>query len=349
MYWIWVTYILRLLLPLGFLCAQLWCDEPSWQGRARVKALRGLDQFLNWSIPSERSYHLSDSAEEVTYDNDVPAIVEFSSQYGYFSAYRPLVATATSDLHDIELVHDLLECVNRKIANLEQKQLMTAEIMTKVLAYRDLKIGDTFNLCLGDTPKKYVVDIVFNLWHGMPAFGLIPQDNVAAAPILLFRGTDPSLDSQRGWASLISDLDIAGPGYKAFQKAKKELQSWLKKVTTSGRKAKVMGFSLGGALAAYTYLFENDLMSDEPSYAFNAPGLSIKLLEQWNELPSSVAFRSYVTLGDMVSKVGRLFGTVYELRIDKDLLPLEAHTQLMLAQPITTQATVDVIEENRSR
>lgn len=345
-------------LSLGFLFTQLQCaqcplpkviEKPSWQGKTRVKALRGLDQFLNWSITLDRSYLLSASEEEVTYYNDVPAIVEFERQYGYFSASHPLVATATSDHYDIELVRDLLECVNSQIAKLEQKHLLTAEILTKVLAYRELKTGDTFNLCLGDSPKEYAVDIVFNLWHGMPAFGLTPKGQDKAAPILLFRGTDPSLDSQRGWASLISDLDLAGPGLNAFHNAREELHRWLKKVTTDGPKAKVMGFSLGGALAAYTYLFENDLMSDEPSYAFNTPGFTKELLEQWKELPSSTAFQSYVTLDDVVSKFGRLFGAVYELRIDEDLLPLEAHTLLMLAQPRTVQAVVDVLEENSSR
>src|SRR5207249_1381181 len=138
-------------------------------------------------------------------------------------------------------------------------QLASAELLSKVLAYRDLQLGQTIQIPVEIKGKivleTFTVDHLFDIWQGMPAFGLIPKKKNLSS-LLLFRGTDFSLISKRGIASVMSDLDPSGPGLKAFFHARKEIGGWLQAVQAQGKPARVMGFSLGGALAAYTFIYE---------------------------------------------------------------------------------------------
>jgi hypothetical protein len=142
----------------------------------------------------------------------------------------------------------------------------------------------------------------------------------------------------------MSDLDFAGPGLSAFQNAQEEIHEWLIKAQANGIKAKVMGFSLGGALAAYTYIYENAWVAPQGSIAFCPPGFSEKVIEEWQGLEQTKkqGFTIYVNEGDIISKIGRLFGTVYALSTKKPLKPLSAHTALMSAQTVFFKARVDV-------
>ncbi len=202
----------------------------------------------------------------------------------------------------------------------------TNEILTKVLAYRDLKekmeipIPSENGLLI-----TYTVDTLFDLWHGMPAFGLIPKNNPEAPPLLIYRGTEFSF---RGWGSILSDLDFKGPGFSAFRKAQPKIHAWLEK---TGKKTQVLGFSLGGALAAYTLLFEKDLLSS--AIAFNMPGLSLKNYELWRTLKDSPPFISYVTQGDFVAKIGHTIGDLRICSTGTPMKPLTAHTTLISFEP----------------
>lgn len=223
------------------------------------------------------------------------------------------------------------------------------EALAKVAAYRDWKVGDELlwrNSTTG-VIETYRLDYIFDIWHGMPAFGWIAK--TGGSPVLLFRGTDFSLTSERGWASLISDLDPAGPGLTAFMKARSTLQQWLKKVSQPGVRAKVIGFSLGGALAAYTFLYERAWVSE--SIAFNPPGCSEEVFQAWQSLlpEEQQHLIVYVNRGDPVSKVGQLWGIPYQLAIFPLPRPLRAHTLFLSAERKFIGIPIDLTKENERR
>ena len=317
----------------------------TWKDRMRVKSLENLNQLLEWSATEkDKTYPLVQPLQEKTIAESIPEVKEFAEKYGYFSLKRPLVGKVTADITDQELVCCLLKSLYEKGSQGEYFEIAVAEILTKALAYRDLKVGQKINIPLEISGEIYyepfVVDKVINIWHGMPAIGLIPERD-GPASILLFRGTDFSFTSERGWASLLSDLDIAGPGLNAFKHAQGQISSWLKKVMKMGKTARVMGFSLGGALAAYTFIYENANIAKQGSISVCAPGVAGKVIEDWRSLPQK-GFKSYVNAGDLVSKVGKLFGPVYCLSTPQLCKPLTAHTRLICAEPVFSVALVDV-------
>lgn len=324
-----------------------------WKNRVRVRSLQNFDDFLNWTIPLHmRSYPLADPLQALEYKFQLSQSKEFLDWYGYFSLYDPLVGKVSKKKGGMQAAACLLTKISRDIDDGEALAFAIDEALAKVIAYRDLKEKDTVMLPCPQKRGKllsYRIDHIFDLWHGMPAFGLIGDKGTV--PILLFRGTDFSLDSERGWASLMSDVDIAGPGLSAFNKARQEIRTWLMKVAEGGQKARVIGFSLGGALAAYTYLYENDWVNPKGCIAFNPPGISDQSLEKWNTLPEEAkkAFRVYVNRGDVVSKVGKLFGNAYEISLATPLKPLKAHTLFLIAEQQFSVAKIDVDKENSGR
>ena len=86
---------------------------------------------------------------------------------------------------------------------------------------------------------QYEVDAVFDLWSKIRAFGLVNVSASCGAPILLFRGTDFSVLSEGGRASIISDLDPKGPGRTLFEKAEPELHKWLETIHPLKGKARI--------------------------------------------------------------------------------------------------------------
>ncbi len=310
-------------------------------GSSRVKALKALDCFLHWLARSKiRDYPASSSAgqEEWICANNLD-VEEFTKRYGYFSPLHPITAKVTSDDTDILPICSLLKTLYEKKTTGSYLEIALAEILTKVLAYRDLKAGQILDIPVeiqGELfYERFKVDCVFNLWHGMPAFGLIPQ-SPSMASILLFRGTDFTFVSKRGWASILSDLDRKGPGFSVFKSAQGQIAAWLSKAAALGKKAKAMGFSLGGALAAYTFIEEHSLLSTEPSIAVCGPGLTFELIGKWRALPleRQNSFISYVNAGDVVPQIGQLCGKVYSLCGTDFSSPLSAHTMLICSQPL---------------
>lgn len=333
--------------------ASLFQRPETWRDRVRLRTLNNLNQFLNWSFGDQyKKYELVEDAVEQKF-NGSPEIKSFIKNWGYFSLH-PIVGKVTTEAIDLTVVCCLLKALYENGGSSDFMQIAVGELMTKVLAYRDLKVGQrlTIPIIIDDQIflEDFIVDRIFNLWRGMPAFGLTPERNDIAS-ILLFRGTDFSLDSQRGWASLMSDLDIAGPGLTAFQHSKKEISKWLKTAHSNGKAAQVMGFSLGGVLAGYAFIYENQWLAEQGSISFCAPGVRQKVIDEWSLLPEERkrGFISYVNEGDIVSKVGRLFGSVYVLLAAKDFKPLTAHTMLMTSLSEFTKAQVDVPKENESR
>jgi hypothetical protein len=320
----------------------------TWKGRLRTNTLKNLDQLLNWGAGHlPRTYPLVHPLQQQKIEMDIPEIGEFVEKYGYFSPLHPIVSKTTMKEKDLALACWLLKILHDKGAQGEYLKIATAEILTKIIAYRELKVGQAIPIPLEKKGKVFLelftVDKVFDIGHGMPAFGLVPLSS-GVASILLFRGTDFSFGTERGWASILSDLDMAGPGLSTFRKSQGQLSDWLKKVKEAEKSARVMGFSLGGALAAYTFIYENALLAEGGSLAVCAPGVADNVVENFKALAAEkrAGFTSYVNAGDLVSKVGRLFGTVYCLSLERSLKPLTAHTLLMCSFPVFSQALIDV-------
>ncbi|MEI6242144.1 MAG: hypothetical protein WCP39_01925 [Chlamydiota bacterium] len=263
----------------------------------------------------------------------IDEIQEFEKKYGYFSEY-PLVGKVSSGAEDVDLVKNLLEAIHPQLQTPEQRLFIVGEILTKVLAYRDLKVGMDILIPFQEKKTLYTVEKVFDLWHGMPAFGLVPHKN-SLSPILLFRGTDFTFTSKRGLSSILSDLDFSGPGYTTFFNARHHLQKWLKEKAKKGKKARVMGFSLGGAFASYVSLYERDNISlDEPSLVYHTPGVHRKIFIEWGQVKAKhqPPLLVFIHPNDVVSKVGTILGSIYTISSKPQLPPLSAHVSLVSAQ-----------------
>jgi hypothetical protein len=314
--------------------------SPNWRLAIRTKALKNFDRFLSMSKPSGiKKYPTLEPKEKIENTNE--ELISFAQEFGYFSAIHPVVAKVTKSREDVDIVCCVLKDIHSPFAR--------DEILSKALAYRDLKIGNVIMISVEDKLEKFRVDRVFNLWNGMPAYGLVP-DRSGVSSILLFRGTDFSFISRRGWASMMSDLDIHGPGLSTFKNAQDKIHKWLEKVDGEGKKARVLGYSLGGALAAYAFIYENEWIAGD-CVAFCPPGIAEKVIEDFELLSEERQqdLTIYVDEGDLVSKVGHLFGNVYVLSANRPLKPVAAHTALMSGQPSYFIAPVDVEEENGLR
>lgn len=330
-------------------------ENISWRGKVRANALKKFDEFLFLTLGNRlKEYPLADPPRQEILDAEIFALKEFETKYGYFSPHRPTVGKVPAAKDDITLVCSLLKSLYEGELNRGHLEYAVVEVLTKVLAYRDLQKGQVIHIPVIVSGKwalePFTVDSVFDIWKGMPAFGLVPQ-RPGVASILLFRGTDFSLLTQRGWASIMSDLDIDGPGLGAFQRSRQKLRKWLQNVRDGGREARTMGFSLGGALAAYLFIYENALLSPENSFALCSPGVADKVIEAWRALPSErqQGFVSYVNTGDIIPKVGKMFGTVYCLTPRQTLRPLRAHTVLMSSLFPVTKSLVDVSQVKQEK
>jgi hypothetical protein len=331
-----------------------------WTGLMRIKALESIDKMLSLAFDLKtRSYKLHYPLRENTFINAANELIEFSNTFGFFSPNRPLLGRVTEEIEDIELTRKLLAAVHTQLSSPIERNIATGEILSKILAYRDLKEGMKFSLSVinargSSRLVEYIIDHVFDLWHGMPAYGLMPTEAGEAAPILLFRGTDLSMGTTRSWASVISDLNTSGPGLQVFRNAQVELHEWLERAAFYGVKARAMGYSLGGVLTAYTTIFEANLMNRKPrqtSMSFNPPGVSHAIWELWNDMTDKVRapLSVFVVRGDLVSKIGLLFGDVVEFSIDEHLKPISAHVLFVTGQPTYRFYPVNVDEENESR
>lgn len=310
--------------------------------------------FLSWlfKYPS-RQFELRESTPARTFENPSRDLHLFAKSYREKNACKGLICRVTPHFQDIEKVNLVLKEVYEQVEEPLLAEWSGMEILAKVMAYRNLKEGHAITLPVLEENGKvalatYVVDRVFDLWNKIRGFGLT-QEGKSGAPILLFRGTDFSFLTEGGRASIMSDLDPKGPGWTLFEKGQKKIRSWLQK---EGRPARVIGHSLGGSIAAYTLIEEADMMSarsHETSYAFNFPGIPKPLLEKWNQLESKPSFMGFVARGDLISKLGHLFGEVLELSLDTPLSPVRAHEMLLFSQPKGLLSEVDIESENTSQ
>lgn len=324
---------------------------------ALLKKHQYWDKFLSLIFNySSRCYQRKGPLQIQKFKNPVKELKYFSDNFGRFSP-KTLIGKVSKNEEDIQIVKNLLTCAFRKIKQPKIYDYASSEILSKVMAYRNLEEGMSFDLgYINDEGElaltTYTVSKIFDLWHKHIAFGLTPN-NKEAAPILLFRGTNFSMLSEGGRASIISDLDPEGPGKRLFHNSKSVLRQWLQKMAHQEKKTRVLGYSLGGALATYTALYEYDLINldeNHSSFSFNPPGINQELLNDWHaiEMSEKPQIKTFVTRGDIISKFGALVGDVYEVSTDRLLSPVIAHERLVFSEPVCYLIKVDIDKENDS-
>lgn len=302
---------------------------------ARTWSLSKLDSLLGICFPyQKRSYKTQEEIK--TYISPL-SLQKFAREHGYFS-HAPLLSLVSSSKEDLKVVQEALESAI-EVDN-DWLDFCITEILCKALAYRDMVLNHEIKIPIRNLQNQivleiFVLDRIFDLWQQMPAFGWVPK-NPHISSLLIFRGTDCSLTTKRSLASLFSDLDFSGPGFSVFRKAKVQIQEWLAQVHQKKRAARVLGCSLGGALAGHTFIEYCNLLSKESSVAFHPPGVFKQAKKNWNQLEEEIKqrFITYVAQGDFVSKVGSLIGNRYILSTDAPLKPLVAHTLLFAGQPL---------------
>lgn len=323
-------------------------------GQQRRQAIKGWDQLLTWALtPQYKPYKRAIPYVVKSYEVESELLLDFPENYGYFSIHHPIVGMVTESERDIVVTGCLLDEVHESLKDREQLSFTTHEILAKVLAYRSLKKG--MHITFSNSKEKlqtYVVDEVIDLWRGMPAFGLIPSKKNGIAPILLFRGTDLNLTTEKSWASVLSDLDPNGPGLSTFLGARTEIHNWLKKMKESYGPARAMGFSLGGVFVYYTLFYEGSLLHrSQPSVAFNPPGISEDLLAKWNGADPKLRppIVTYVNQGDFVSQIGFLLSPLWVASLNEEMGVITSHTMFISGQPSYELSKVDVPATNKER
>ena len=345
-----ICFLLEFFWLLGVVSLQAQDSSCSQVGMIRSQALCRLDSALSHTMPlSLRTYALQEG-ELQKFSDPLPALASFEEEFGYFSCQHPLVGVVTQEAKDLEPVQKLLQSLMQE-KDPKLLSLAVEEVLAKVLAYRNLEVG--MRIYIPTELKKkswelveYEVDTVLDLLYGMPAFGLLAQKQAKAPPLLLFRGTDLSLLSKKSWASILCDLDVSGIGWTAFQSAEPQIKKWLEKANSLRGPAKVVGFSLGGALSIYTALLEPSCLCRV--VAFNSPGVSKSLFLLWGkeQLPP-ISF--YAAQGDPVSKLGWIGPRAFEMAYKGSLGPIAAHTSLMTAKSPLFLFPIDLEQENKQR
>ncbi|MES2345516.1 MAG: hypothetical protein V4494_06240 [Chlamydiota bacterium] len=287
----------------------------------RAKALQTADFAMGVIFPERVCSFVFEKIKEKR-ENHVLEVKQFSDQHHFFSSDHPLIGVVTEREQDVWLVADFLKLMFDKAPS-AYLELMTMEVLAKILAFRCLKVGMELLIPIKGTLARYFVDQVILLDEGVPAFGLVAFNDTAPS-LLLFRGTELSW---KGRKSIVCDLDFKGVGYSRFIKTLPQISSWLK----SAYQPQVLGLSLGGIFAIYALLYHYELVTS--ATVFGPPGLRGKAYQKWQELDLNKKLTVYVTKGDCVPKYGHLVGTIKEFSLDKKLYPLTAHTKLMTAEP----------------
>lgn len=325
----------------------------------KIKRYQYWDKLLAYlfGYPS-RCFARQAPLEIEKFKNPNPNLKYFSDNFGRFSTSKSLIGVVSLEPNDIIVTQHLFKIIYDTLKSSRIVELCTIEILSKVLAYRNLQENMKLWIPIATSDDKveyieFVVDTIFDLWHQHAAFGLRPLTQSHVSPILLFRGTDFSLNRQGGRASILSDLDPDGPGRRLYLSCRSTLRHWLLQMSHLGEKARVLGHSLGGVLATYAAVYEHDLLSKNPlqaSYSFNAPGITDDLYKDWQDLTKEdmPSFYTFVTRGDIVSKFGTLFGDSYELFTGRPLSPMISHEQLIFSQPLSYMSKIDIEKENAS-
>ena len=234
---------------------------------------------------------------------------------------------------------------------------MTGQVLAKILSSRRLVEGmeveiPTVNANGDPVLTSYIVNKRFDLWKGVPAYGLVDKTG-EASPIILFRSTSFSPSGESSLASLTSNFHPKGPAWNIFATSRSQLKEWLLEHNHEGENpARLLGYSQGGAIVQYLAAYEPDLISKSsysPSMTFDAPGISKEVVDTFNHLPVKPNLKVFINKGDIVPKLGfKIFGDVYEIDTFKNLSITESHSNLSLLEPSWAIYKVDNAKENKS-
>lgn len=314
----------------------------------RSKFFLHLNKFLDW-ITSFQNFNYQKKSFLKDFLNPPECLIEFDQQHGFFSSKAPLVGQYTPLKSDLAYVEDILIKIDQVELEKDKRLFYIQEILSKVLAYRELNVGDVIKIPDFETPQSissYTLDVIFDLGLSMPAYAFTSQDKDKPT-ILIYRGTHFDLTHKSGVASIIADMDLYGPGYTAFFKIEPQLRSFLVKQKLNQKQTVTLGYSLGGVLSLYTGIFFKEFIDVTHSCAFNPPGVQKKLFKLCEKEKILEQFQVYVNNSDPVSKWGFLIGNVDILSIDKRMGPLMAHTMLMSSQNDLDFFQCDLQEENK--
>ncbi len=258
------------------------------------------------------------------------ALVHFGAHHGHGTSIHPLVATVTDKETDFTKLADLLQKIHEAHLDPVVKELFTEEALCKILAYRTCKGGETFTITSPEGPISYSIDRVFEMGGGIPAYGCLPTDT-KSSPLLIFRGSEFAFN-KRGKATMRAILDTNGSGFSMYKAARPQIREWLFEQQTTYGKAKVMGFSLGGALAAYAVIFDPEFF--HTGVAFNMVGVRRRMIKRWQGIRQEERprFIAYVNRGDPVSRIGSLLGDVSLFFIPGRHSPGKAHNLLLSSE-----------------
>lgn len=314
------------------------------------------EKALSWLFKSEEITYATEKAAPLSLmENSADELLEFASSYRGQFAQKNLICRVTNNPGDVQITVDLIKSLKHHIHDPNHLMLACDEILAKVLSYRRLKHGQKLALPIlnGESIEyiNYQVDTSFQLFNRMEAFSLINEDPSKGCPIMLFRGTDFSLVREEGRRSILHDIDPKGPGHSQFQKVKEDLSKCLEKVSKVNGAFRLIGHSLGGVMLLYTLTHYPQWLQKNPAFpsvAFNFPGTSAKMLEEYYAIKpeNRPAFKGFVSEGDVISKFGKLFGDVYTLSLGLGLSPIRAHEELFFLAPRVQMQKVAIHEEN---
>ncbi len=251
----------------------------------------------------------------------------------------------TFDGRNMKDVQDVLLKVYDNIEDSHIMQVMTAQILSKVLIGKNahfIKIGNKIKIPTVDQNGnknlvEYTFDTKFNLWRGVPAFGLIDKEG-RAAPLLIFRSTNTDLKEVDSFPTLVANLHPKGPGWKLFSQSQEKVSIWLEQANQqSEQKARTIGYSLGGILSSYFLTYRSEAFNKskhQPSFILDAPGVSQNIEKDWLDIEKKPFVQTYVNRGDLIPKLGDAFiGKAFEVRIAQNTKGFDSHRSLSFFAP----------------
>jgi pimeloyl-ACP methyl ester carboxylesterase len=155
---------------------------------------------------------------------------------------------------------------------------------------------------------------------GFEAYGLVPTSNDLQHPaILLYPGTTFNYQDTGLLARIMADIDPTGPGFTFFNMAYGNIEDWLKRNTDLEKNRKVItcGYSLGGALAAYTAAYLGQYLRE--SYTFASPAFSPFAANRWQENSEKPLLINFCNANDFIPTWGyERFGHDVVIHLDDE-------------------------------
>lgn len=346
----------------GLGCAHLQNGEFDKGSEILIKAFetdrkQAAAQFFDWML-----YDLPHTLFKAHLASSEPFLAPdpFPEELAFYTEelkdYNHTANTGSSEHnHNIRTSEKAFYIINETIENPQYRQIMTTEILVKVIAFSKPKEGAIFRLPsakMGEKMLEYTLDKVLTLQNDIPAFGFTSKDP-KALPIILFRGTAPALSVKGGIHSIHCNFDPKGVARQLFDHSFNDIKTWIEKAAKDGRKVRAMGYSQGAALAALTTTYFHEHMSQDPlfpSITFHPPGIDPAGAAKWEEVKAGKRFPLIVQFpvkSDIVSRLGAyIIGEVHQITPGFRTGLLDAHFPLILTTPGWQLERVDTLKDN---